>query len=133
MTGDRGQAIVEFALVLPVLLVVTLAVILVTELGVARLALQHATGEGARVGALTNDDAAIRGTVGAAVTPLRPDTVYVEIDPPASRPPRSITPRGTLLTVSATYRLPVPLAFVGLPSLVVRASAVRRIEWSPEP
>jgi len=53
--GDRGQAIVEFALVLPTLLVVALAIVLVAELGVARMALQHATAEAARAGALTNE------------------------------------------------------------------------------
>ena len=36
-----------------------------------------------------------------------------------------------LLTVSASYALPVPLGFVGLPRFIVTASASRRIEWTP--
>jgi Flp pilus assembly protein TadG len=131
MTGDRGQAIVEFALVLPTLLVVALAMVLVAELGIARLALQHATAEAARAGALTNDDEQIRGTLAATVAPLAPDRVTSAIDPSQAEPPRNGDPRGSLLTVRATYSLPVPLGFVGLPRFVVTASATRRIEWTP--
>ena len=131
MSGERGQAIVEFALVLPTLLVVALAMVVVAELGIARLALQHATAEAARAGALTNDDGQIRGTLEATVAPLPPDRVTSAIDPSQAEPPRNGDPRGSLLTVRASYTLPVPLGFVGLPRLVVTASASRRIEWTP--
>ncbi|HUG05757.1 MAG TPA: TadE/TadG family type IV pilus assembly protein [Candidatus Limnocylindria bacterium] len=131
MSGDRGQAVVEFALVLPTLLVLALAIVLVAELGVARLALQHATAEAARAGALTNDDEQIRGTLAATVAPLAPDRVTSAISPGQSDPPRNGDPRGALLTVRASYSLEVPLGFVGLPRFVVTASASRRIEWTP--
>jgi Flp pilus assembly protein TadG len=131
VSDERGQAIVEFALVVPTLLVVALAMVLVAELGVARLALQHATAEAARAGALSNDDAQIRGTLAATVAPLAPDRVASAISPPQEEPPRNGDPRGSLLTVRASYTLPVPLGFVGLPRLVVTASASRRIEWTP--
>jgi Flp pilus assembly protein TadG len=130
--SERGQAMVEFALVLPVLLVVAFAIALVAQLGVARLALQHATAEAARAGALTNDDQQIRGTLAATVAPLAPEGVVSAIDPPQHQAPRSSDPRGSLLTVSASYSLPAPLAFIGLPRFVVTASATRRIEWTPE-
>jgi Flp pilus assembly protein TadG len=131
MSSDRGQAIVEFALVLPTLLVVALAMVLVAELGIARLALQHATAEAARAGALTNDDGQIRGTLAATVAPLAADRVTSAIAPSQAEPPRNGNPRGSLLTVRASYTLPVPLGFVGLPRFVVTASASRRIEWTP--
>jgi hypothetical protein len=131
MSGDRGQAMVEFALVLPILLVVALAIVLVAELGVARLALQHATAEAARAGALTNDDEQIRGTLAATVAPLAPERVTSAIAPPHDEPPRNGDPRGSMLTVHASYTIPVPLGFVGLPRFVVNASASRRIEWMP--
>lgn len=131
MRRDEGQALVEFALVLPILLAVALAIVLVAELGVARLALQHATAEGARAGALTNDDDVIRTTVVAAVAPLAPDRVATAIEPPVSEPPRSGDPRGSLLTVRASYALRLPLAFIGVDSLTVSAASTRRIEWTP--
>jgi len=129
--SDAGQAIVEFALVLPTLLVVALAIVLVAELGVARLALQHATAEAARAGALTNDDEQIRATLAATVAPLAPERVSSAIAPAQDQPPRSGDPRGSMLTIRASYTLPVPLGFAGLPSFVVTASASRRIEWTP--
>lgn len=132
MRSERGQAMVEFALVLPVLLAVAFAIALVAQLGVARLALQHATAEAARAGALTNDDEQVRGTLAATVAPLPPDGVESAIDPPQDQPPRSGDPRGSLLTVSASYALPAPLGFIGVARLVVTASATRRIEWTPE-
>ncbi len=131
MSDDEGQAIVEFALVLPVVLIFALAVVLVAEVGVARLALEQAAAEGARAGALTNDDARIRESVAAAATPLDPSRVSVIIEPPGDVPPRSASPRGSLLRVHASYAVPVPLGFVGLPRFVVETSAARRIEWTP--
>lgn len=131
MRRDGGQAIVEFALVLPVLLAAAFSIVLVAELGVTRLALQHATAEGARAGALTNDDAAIRATVSASVAPLVPDRISLAIEPPEGEAPRTADPRGSLLTVRASYALSLPLAFVGAGRIMVTASSSRRFEWTP--
>jgi Flp pilus assembly protein TadG len=128
---EDGQAIVEFALVLPVLLLAAFAIVVVTEIGIARLALQHATAEGARTGALTNDDDAVRATVAAAVTPLPSNRVSTEIEPPGYESPRNADPRGSLITVRASYEIGVPLGVVGLQHFTVRAASVRRIEWTP--
>jgi TadE-like protein len=131
MKGERGQAIVEFALVVPLLLVVILGVVLVAEIGVARLALEHAAAEAARAGSLTNDDDLVRSTVAAAVAPLDPSSVKVIIEPTENESPRSSTPRGSLLRVRLRYTIPVPLGFVGLPRLTVEGTAARRVEWTP--
>jgi Flp pilus assembly protein TadG len=131
MRAERGQAIVEFALVLPLLLALLLGVALVAEIGVARLALEHAAAEAARTGSLTNDDDLIRSTVAAAVSPLDASLVTTVIEPTQNEGPRSSTPRGSLLRVRLRYALAVPLAFVGLPRLIVEGTAARRIEWTP--
>ena len=131
MKSERGQALVEFALVLPMICAMLLAVLLVAEIGVARLALEHGAAEGARTGALTNDDALVRGTIAASVGPLDAAKVRVNIDPPQDHPPRTGDPRGTLLHVTLRYTIPMPLAFVGLSSLPIQGEAARRIEWSP--
>jgi hypothetical protein len=117
--------------VLPVILVLLLAIMLVAEIGVARLALEHAAAEAARAGALTNDDAVIRGTVAAAVAPLDASHVAVAIEPRQGDPPRTSAPRGTLIRVRLRYPIPIPLAFIGLPRFVVEGAAARRIEWAP--
>jgi hypothetical protein len=131
MSGERGQALVEFALVLPLLLVLMLGVVLVAEIGVARLALEHAAAEAARTGSLTNDDDLVRSTAAAAVTPLDPALVKVIIKPTQNDGPRSSAPRGSLIHVRLRYALPIPLGFVGLPRLIVEGTAARRVEWTP--
>jgi hypothetical protein len=127
--AQRGQALVEFALVLPVLLVLALGIAELSELGVARLALEHAAAEGARTAALTNDDRLARASVSAAAAPLDGGHVDVVIDPPEAQ--RGSDPRGTLIRVRLSYAIAAPLAFIGLPRLVVRGEAARLMEWTP--
>lgn len=129
VNGDRAQALVEFALVLPMLLVVALAIAELSELGVARLALEHAAAEGARTGALTNDDRLVRASVNAAAAPLDGRNVEIVIDPPEAQ--RGSEPRGTLILVRLRYAIAAPLSFIGLPALVVRGEAARLMEWTP--
>ncbi len=129
--GDAGQALVEFALVVPILLVFALAIVEIAQLGVARLALQHAASEGARAGALTNDDAAIHTSVALAAAPLDADRIEVDIEPTASEAPRTSDPRGSLLAVHLRYAVPLRLGFVVLPVLTVTGAAARRVEWTP--
>jgi len=129
--ADRGQALVEFALVLPLLLVFVFAIVFVAQIGVARLALEHAAAEGARIGALTNDDGAVARAIDAAVAPLDASHVRVRIDPPQSSLPRTLDPRGALLRVELGYTVPVPLGFAGLPEIAVVGRAARVIEWTP--
>ena len=129
--SERGQAMVEFALVLPFILVLALAIVELADAGVARLALAHAAAEGARIGALTNDDALVRSAIDAAVAPLDPASLEVRIAPAAGEVPRTADPRGSLLRVELAYPLPAPLAFAGLPRLVLRGSAARLVEWTP--
>ena len=131
MTRPEGQALVEFALVLPILLVFVFAIVFVAQIGVARLALEHAAAEGARAGALTDLDAEIRRAVDASVAPLQPDRVRMAIDPAEGQGPRANDPRGTLLRIRLDYSVPVPLGFVGLPEVAVTGRAARLIEWTP--
>ena len=127
MRDERGQALIEFALVLPVLLILALAIGELSELGVARLALAHAAAEGARTIALTNDDRLGRSSIAAAAAPLRSAAIEIAIDPPAEQ--RGTDPRGTLVFVRLRYAIAAPFAFVG--PLVVRGDAARSMEWAP--
>jgi hypothetical protein len=129
VSGERGQALVELALVLPILLVLALAIGQLSEMGVARLALTHAAAEGARTIALTNDDRLARASIAAASAPLHSGAVEVAIEPPAEQ--RGSDPRGTLVLVRLRYPIAAPVPFIGLPALVVRGEAARSIEWTP--
>jgi Flp pilus assembly protein TadG len=129
VNGERAQALVEFALVLPILLLVAFAIAELSELGVARLALTHAAAEGARTVALTNDDRLARASVEAAAAPIPAGSVDVSIEPPAEQ--RGSDPRGTLVLVRVRYALAAPLSFIGLPAVVVHSEAARAMEWTP--
>lgn len=129
--SERGQALVEFALVLPFLMLLALGIVLVAEIGVARVTLEHAAAEGARIGSLTNDDGEVNAAIRAALVPLAVDRVAVTVEPGEHEPPRSGDPRGSLLRVDLRYGIPVPLGFAGLPVVTVGGSAARVIEWTP--
>ena len=129
--SERGQALIEFALVLPFLLLFAFGIVFMAEIGVARLALQNAAAEGARIGSLTNDDEQIAAAVRAALSPVAADRVTTRISPREHEMPRSNDPRGSILRVDLRYTVAAPLAFSGLPSVTVAGSAARVIEWTP--
>lgn len=116
---------------LPFLLLFALALVLISEIGVARLTLEHAASEAARAGALTNDDEEIRKVARAALGRLDRASVAIRIEPGQFDPPRSADPRGSILRVTLDHSVAVPLGFAGLPAVTVRGSAARVVEWTP--
>lgn len=127
--AQQGQALVEFALVLPILLILAFAIVQLSDVGVARLRLEHAAAEGARIGALTNDDELIRDGVAAATAGLDQTRLEVEIVPEQDQVPRTGDPRGSLLRVLVRYR--PALVLPGLAPLELRTASARRMEWTP--
>ena len=132
----RGQAIVEFAVVLPILLLLMLGLINLGVLINAQIILTQAAWEGARAGTTLNPslgegDAEIMGAVQASLIGLsNPTSVTVNIHPGeaarAALPwPK---PRGEPLTVRLAYpmnlALPLPL------TVTLGAEATSRIEYS---
>jgi Flp pilus assembly protein TadG len=77
---ERGSAVVEFALVTPLLLLVALALVQIAVIGRDRLVLEHAVRAGVRQASIDPDDAAVRQAVDDAVAPLDPVGVAVQID-----------------------------------------------------
>jgi Flp pilus assembly protein TadG len=77
---ERGSAVVEFALVMPLLLLVALALVQIAVIGRDRLVLEHAVRAGVRQASIDPDDAAVRRAVDDTVAPLDPAGVAVQID-----------------------------------------------------
>ncbi len=77
--AERGTAAVEFALVLPLLLVITLAVVQVGLLVRDRLLVESAARAGARAAALQDDAAAIRDAAAAAAPSLDPAALSLSV------------------------------------------------------
>jgi len=82
--GERGQALVELALALPILVVLLLGILEVGMLLHAYLTVEHGAREGARLGATGAGDQAIIDRVVASCPGLDPARLEVVISPPAS-------------------------------------------------
>jgi Flp pilus assembly protein TadG len=122
VTGrQRGQATVELALGLPVVL---LAVLLVVQVGLVvadQVRVVHAAREAARVAAVDARAAEARRAALAAAG-LDPDRSSVRV--------LGRGPPGQQVRVVVTYRAPtvVPLAGPLLPDITLRARAAMRVE-----
>lgn len=77
--GERATAAVEFALVLPLVLTMTVAVLQVGLLVKDRLVLEGAARAGAREAAVTLDPDAVQAAVVAAAVSLDPSFIQVDI------------------------------------------------------
>ena len=135
----RAQGVVEFAIVLPILLLLILGLINLGVVVITQIVITQAAWEGARAGATLDrstgeGDAQIIGAVRAAMRPLDPDKATIEIQPQESEAPRSQPwpePRGEPLTVTVGYQLELTLPFPLTMSL--RAQATSRMEYQNPP
>lgn len=121
----RGQAVLELALILPLLLLLLFGIVESGRLGNAYLVVTHAARHGARYGAVGASDGEITERVKSAAVPLAGENLTVEVSPPQRRTGQDIT-----VTVRYPLRLYMPLAgqvFGGNP-LVVSSSLTMRVE-----
>jgi len=92
---ERGSAVVEFALLIPIVLLVLLAVVQVGVLGRDRLVLEQAARAGARTAAVDASEAAVNEAVRAAASSLDDERITVSIERGGSR--------GSPVTVTVRY------------------------------
>ena len=135
----RGQALVEFAIVIPLLLLLMIGLINLGVIINAQIILTQAVWEGARTGAtldpfIGEGDSEIQGAVQASLSGLSyPSAVQIEIIPDESA--RSAMswpkPRGEALQVRLAYpfqiSLPIPI------DITLGAEATSRMEYSNLP
>lgn len=81
--SEQGQALVEMALVLPLLIVILFSLVELGRLGYASLTLQYAAREGARTGITGAGDELIRARVISAAAGLTDSELVITITPPA--------------------------------------------------
>ena len=120
-----GTAAVEFALVLPVVLAVGLALVQVGLLVRDRLLVESAVRAGARIAAVDPGDDAVRNGVLRAAPSLDPGAASVSITRPGGR--------GEPVTVSLEYVAPIRVPFVAwlFPAgVTMRAVATDRQEFT---
>jgi Flp pilus assembly protein TadG len=123
--SERGSAAVEFALLLPILMLVLLALVQVGALARDQLVITQASRAGAREAAVEGSAEAVREAVIAAATGLDPERLSVDVAWSGTR--------GDPVSVSVAYDVPVasPLAGWLLPeTITLRSSATMRQEFA---
>ncbi len=117
ITHDQGAALVEFAIVLSLLVLILFGIIEFGRAYNAQETLTHAAREGVRVLAITGDpDAAVTATIAAAPGL---DGALLTVSPGACDPGYP-----TQLTASYPFELTIP--FFGSRSMTLDATAVMR-------
>lgn len=130
---QHAQALVEFAFVLPLLLLLMVAIIDFGIIFYSQMAVTNAAWEGARAGATIIDpsqgDQEIIGAVHNAAFGLDISRLAVDIDPAQDEPPRNQpfpSPRGDSLTVTLQYQVRLTFPRIDVP---LTGKAVTRMEY----
>jgi Flp pilus assembly protein TadG len=120
-SDDTGQASVELALLLPVVLLLVLVVLQVSLVGRDVVRVTHAAREAARAAA-TDDDPRAALSAALASSDLDPDRVEVEVVGREGA--------GSRVTVTVRYRAPTAVPLVGelVGDRTLRSTATMRVE-----
>jgi len=116
--GERGSAALEFALVLPLVLTMTLAVLQVGLLVKDQLVLEESARAGARQGAVSIDDGSVRDSAIRAAVSLDPELLVVSVTRESGQ--------GSGVTVAVVYhdRAAIPIVRWLFPSTVDLSASV---------
>lgn len=121
---ERGSAVVEFALLLPLVLMMLLALVQVGVLARDRLLVVHAGRAGAREAAIQESDVAVRDAVIAAAAGLDPAHLDIEV--------QRVGGRGDPVSVAVSYEAPVAGVLAGWllpPTVTFATTATARQEF----
>lgn len=125
MKSERGQAVVELALSLPLLLILLFGMIDFGRVITAYMSLEHAGREAARSASIGADNTEVYSRAKAAAQVLDPNRLTVQISPESGRV------RGTYVTITASYSVNIstPIIQNFLPDpYIVRSKTVMRVE-----
>lgn len=123
--GQRGSAAIEFALVLPLVLLLLLALLQIGVLAHDRLVLTQASRAGAREAAVQPSVDAVDDAVRAAAAGLDPERLRVDVSWSGTR--------GAPVTVSVAYEMPIASVLAGWlfpASVSLDAAATMRQEFA---
>ncbi|RDV84065.1 TadE/TadG family type IV pilus assembly protein [Ammonifex thiophilus] len=123
---EKGQAAVELALTLPLLLLILFTLVEFGRVFFAYLVITNAAREGARLAAVGGSDVAIVNRVKDAAAGLEQSKLQVEVSPPASD-----RVSGATAVVKVSYPinlfLPLPQGILSNP-VVLKAQVSMRVE-----
>lgn len=104
----KGQSMVEFALVLPIIIILLVGIFEFGQIFNAFLQINHASREGARVGALRGTDGEIETVVRASASTLDQAQLAVIVTPAIGS-----RTRGNSVTVEIEYDYQVVVGLIG--------------------
>jgi hypothetical protein len=125
LLGERGAAAVEFALVLPLLILLFIGIVEFSQALQVQARLSAAAREGARVVALTSDPAKAITAVHGAVDSLDFPDSQISISPDAC-PSTDPTDPPETVTVTVTYTQPFAAGLLGKNGVELTGKAVMR-------
>ncbi|HBV86973.1 TadE/TadG family type IV pilus assembly protein [Desulfosporosinus sp.] len=124
--GERGQAMVEMALVLPLLFLLLFGVIEMGRIGYSYITVSNAARAGVRVATVGATDSEITSSVIGAAPSLNSASLSISITPIESL---RLSGQGVTVQVSYPVQLVIPIISNVLPNpVVVSAATVMRIE-----
>lgn len=97
---DRGAVAVEFAILLPVLILLLLGIMEFGRAYSAQITLTNAAREGVRVMAITNDPARAQAAATTAAITLRPQLVNTNFIPAPTACSATVSGESTTVTIS---------------------------------
>lgn len=122
--NEKGQSIVEFALVIPLLLIFVMAIIEFGFMFNAYLTISSASREGARLGSLGETNTAIEIRVDSVSNALDLNNINVAVTP-------SLRDRGDMVRVTVTYNYQLITPIISnilSPFVNLEAETVMRVE-----
>ncbi len=120
-----GQAVVEFALILPILMLILLGVVEFGRFYNASLMVNHASREGARISALGGTTLQVEQRVDTVMSIFDTDRITVTINP------SGVKSRGDMVTVTVQYAIDPMTPLIGSiigTTLNLKAETVMRVE-----
>ena len=106
LKNQKGQALVEFAIILPIIMLLIMGIFQFGMMLNAYITIENASREGARAGIIGSSDAEIETLIISTSPSLEPERLTVTITPDETR-----RIAGNTLTVKVTYdyKLTVPI------------------------
>ena len=122
----KAQALVEFAIIFPILILILFGVYEIGSALSVQQTITYAAREGARAGALTNENDQIESAIDVATEFINEsdDRLIVEITPTNE----FTRQRGDELTVKIEYTLPLSILSFITEDIILTSQAVARIE-----
>lgn len=126
MKSEKGQSMVETALILPIILLLLFGIVDFGRIFHAYLTLDHAGREGARLASIQSEDNVIKDRITASVAGLDDTKLTISIAPAGA----STRPSGTDVTITLAYSIDFLTPFLDplLSPLTLTDITVMRVE-----